>query len=81
MTVMPTRMYPNGPIRMFSDQRFLGGVPYSGGTFKGFAGGFVCACCRLEVHRVLFEHNDWHCRGCVTAWKRADAQAKEQARA
>ena len=70
----PKRTYDGGPIRMFSEQPFLGGVPYSGGAFNGFAGTYVCACCRFEVNRVFYERGDWICRGCVTAWKRAGRQ-------
>jgi hypothetical protein len=68
----PVRTYRGGPIRLFSEKPFLGGTPYQGGAFKGYVGLYVCACCHFEVHRVLFGHGDWICRGCVSAWKRAN---------
>ena len=75
MAPEPTRMYYNGPIRMFSQAPFLGGVPYHGGTLKGYAGNFVCGQCRFETQRVLFctAARDWVCRDCDTAWRRAEA--------
>jgi hypothetical protein len=75
VTPEPTRMYDQGPIRLFSTERFLGGVPYHGGQFTGYVGLFVCAECRLEVPRVLFVMTlgDWACRDCSSAWKRAAA--------
>jgi hypothetical protein len=71
MKPTPTRMYYLGPLRLFSMQPFLGSLPYSGGNLTGYAGKFVCAQCRQEVHRVMFAENDWICRDCQTTVKRA----------
>lgn len=75
MAPTPTRLYPDGPVRLFSTDRFLGGTPYNGGSLRGFVGQFVCGQCKLEVPRVLFSllAGDWLCRDCETAWKRAEA--------
>jgi hypothetical protein len=75
MAPEPTRMYYGGPLRLFSTERFLGGIPYHGGEFTGFSGMFICAQCRIEVPRVLFERADWICRDCSAAWKRAGRTA------
>jgi hypothetical protein len=40
-----TRMYPSGPYRLFSEERFLGGVPYRDSVREGFVGAFICGVC------------------------------------
>ena len=68
----PTRVYEGGPTRMFSTQRFQGGIPYSGGGLYGYAGLFICARCHSETPRVLFTQsvNDWCCRDCDSLARR-----------
>jgi hypothetical protein len=64
------RMYPNGPYRLFSEDRFLGGVPYRDGERQGFVGAFICAVCQHQVREVLVAAGEWVCRGCVASGQR-----------
>jgi hypothetical protein len=63
----PVRLYFNGPLRLFSTERFQGAVPYAAGDLKGFAGAFLCELCRFECHRVLWFESAWLCRDCRSA--------------
>ena len=74
MKPAPIRLYFDGPLRVFSTEPFQGCVPYAGGDLRGYAGCFVCALCRQEVHRVLFAEDDWICRDCRTAALRQRAE-------
>lgn len=78
MPPVATKLYPDGPTRLFSTERFLGAVPYSGGFLKGYVGAFVCGQCRIEVVRVLYSMlaGAWLCRDCETAWRRAESGLK-----
>jgi len=64
-TPQPTRMYYGGPIRMFSSERFLGAVPYSGGDLKGYAGLFVCGVCQARTPQVITRGHEWVCKPCA----------------
>jgi hypothetical protein len=70
-----TRMYVGGPYRLFSEERFLGGVPYRDGERQGFAGAFICAVCQQHAREVLVSGHEWVCRGCV-----ASGEGKRDAR-
>jgi len=54
------RMYPNGPYRLFSEERFLGAVPYRDSVRQGFVGAFVCELCQKQVRDVLVAANQWY---------------------
>ena len=70
------RMYPNGPYRLFSLERFLGGVPYRDGVRQGFVGAFVCELCQQPTREVMVGAGQWICRGCVSSGQRnRDARA------
>ena len=66
-----TRMWKNGPCRLFSKEPFLGAVPFSGGGLKGYAGAYVCSRCHRQTHKVLgnFADDDWLCDRCAESGK------------
>lgn len=61
----PTRMYFDGPLRLFSTERFLGAVPYSGGDLKGYAGLYVCSSCQARTPEVIARGREWVCKSCA----------------
>jgi hypothetical protein len=66
-----TRMYPNGPLRLFGEQPFLGGRPYKDAEREGFIGeGYVCELCQQRVPEVVVGRGSWCCRGCQTSGQR-----------
>jgi hypothetical protein len=67
MAPVPTRMWQNGPCRLFSTERFLGAVPYSSAGLKGYAGAYLCSRCRKQTHKVLgnFGDDSWICEACA----------------
>jgi hypothetical protein len=64
------RTYPNGPRRVFSEQRFPGGVPYRDAVHEGFAGLYVCELCQQQAHQLVVSAGQWVCRGCQTSGQR-----------
>jgi hypothetical protein len=70
-----TRMYPNGPLRLFSEERFLGGVSYRDSVRQGFVGPFICEVCQQQTREVIVAAQQWVCRGCVASGQqRRDAR-------
>jgi hypothetical protein len=65
-----TRMYSNGPYRLFSEERFLGGVSYRDSVRQGFVGAFVCELCQRQAREVIVAGNEWVCRRCVQSGQR-----------
>jgi hypothetical protein len=61
------RMYPHGPLRLFSEERFLGGVPYKDSTREGFAGRFVCELCQQQAREVVVSAGAWICHSCISS--------------
>jgi hypothetical protein len=66
------RMWQHGPCRLFSEQRFQGAVPFSGGGLKGYAGPYICSGCQRQTHKVLgnFGGDDWVCEDCVSRYRK-----------
>jgi hypothetical protein len=62
-----TRMYPNGPLRLFSEERFLGGVPYADSERRGYAGSYVCEICQRQARELIVASQQWVCRSCVVS--------------
>jgi hypothetical protein len=60
-----TRMYPSGPYRLFSEERFSGAVPYADSVRRGYAGKYVCELCQSSVRDVIITAGQWICRNCV----------------
>jgi len=60
-------MYAGGPLRLFSEERFLGGRPYADAVRQGFVGPFVCSTCQGQVREVVVAAGEWVCRGCVAS--------------
>jgi hypothetical protein len=74
---VPTRiMGPHGPLRMFSQQPFHGGMAYEGATLRGFAAGYVCDAC-LKICEGLYRLADdrWLCRACKPRIKSMSGRA------
>jgi hypothetical protein len=66
-----TRMYASGPLRRFSSEKFLGGLPYCDAERKGFvASGFICELCQQEAREVVMAGQQWICRTCQTSGQR-----------
>jgi hypothetical protein len=61
------RMYPSGPYRLFSEERFLGGTPYADGVRRGFIGSFICGLCQEQARELIVAAGEWICRGCLTS--------------
>jgi hypothetical protein len=64
------RTFPNGPRRLFSEQRFPGGVPYKDAGHEGFAGLYVCELCQTQAHQLVATRGQWICRWCQTSGQR-----------
>jgi hypothetical protein len=64
------RMYNGGPLRLFSQDRFLGGVPYRDSIRTGFAGNYICSTCRRHTPWVIATSGEWVCRSCVLSMQR-----------
>jgi hypothetical protein len=67
-------MGPRGPLRIFTELPFQGGMAYAGQPHEGYCGGYVCEGC-LKVSDGLYNMADdrWFCAVCRAAKPRIKA--------
>jgi hypothetical protein len=71
-----TRMYRGGPLRLFSEEKFLGGRPYKDAVREGFVSQqLICELCQRQARELIVVAGEWICKNCLlSAHQKRDAR-------